>query len=224
MILSVHRTGGAPPSEDERIVLEDDGRCEVWRSVGGSRAGAFAMQVAPDDRALIVDLVAVCRSTPGEERLPALGGARERLELGAASQTVPADDRPDGPWGSLLQVVRPLFQQALDHPLAALELAIDRSSGSARISHLGTLALGIDRRAARVDGHAYDASGAWQSSWQAPREATRASRGEETANSAWLWRIELPSALLGAAWVVVEAQLDAAFEGRRARIALRARG
>lgn len=165
MIVRLFRTGGFPPPANEKVVTVDDGRLAVWRSTDVSAAGSFVGQLSPAESEAIQALARRCVEAGDLTLAPAPDAAIDTLMLDGAKADVGNLDRPDGPWGELLDLVRPLFDRT-DQPHAVVALEVAPAGDRASLRHLGGEVLRIDlsklRVGARLTGPIAGAAGAWE--------------------------------------------------------------
>lgn len=133
VIVRFFRTGGLPPSEDERVVTVDDGRYAVWRSTNVEAAGSFAGTLPAEEAQRIQALAADCVAAGSLFEPPVPDSAVDSIELEGADLQVGQRDRPTEPWGDLLDVLRELLEKTDEpHAAVALEVAADGRTVSLR--------------------------------------------------------------------------------------------
>ena len=186
MIVRLFRTGGFPPPANEKVVTVDDGRLAVWRSTDVSTAGSFVGQLSPAESEAIQALARRCVEAGDLTEAPAPDAAIDTLMLDGAKAEVGHLDRPDGPWGALLDLLRPLFDRT-DQPHAAVGLVVAPAGDGASLRHLGSEVLRIDlsklRVAAGLRAPAGEVAGAWDNAPAADSGVIDAGPG---------WTLELP--------------------------------
>ena len=133
--LTFRRTSDAPPREHEILEIAADGSFALWRSVGEA-VGRFA-GAAPELDRLEAEVEAALDARPaGTDELPP-DASLERIEIGDTTVGFAADRTPAGPWGTLVERLRALMSDLIDHPLAALVLVVD-DPAMPRLEHRGT--------------------------------------------------------------------------------------
>jgi hypothetical protein len=164
MIVRMFRMGGIPPSENEKVVTVDDGRLAVWRSTGVPAAGSFVGQLSGPESDAIQALARRCVEAGDLTRAAAPDAAIDTVMLDGARAEVGHLDRPDGPWGELLDALRPLLDRT-DQPYAAIGLEVSPAGDRASLRHLGEAVVRVDLSRLRVEVRhvtpAGDAAGAW---------------------------------------------------------------
>ena len=145
------RTGGFPPSANEKVVTVDDGRLAVWRSTGVQVAGSFIGQLEADESESIQALARHCVETGDIQRPPPPDAAIDTVMLEGARAEVRRRDRPEGAWGELLDVLRPLLERT-DQPYAAIGLNVAPGGDRGELRHLGEDPIRVDLSSLRVDG------------------------------------------------------------------------
>jgi hypothetical protein len=186
MIVRLFRTGGLPPSENEKVVTVDDGRLAVWRSVGVPAVGSFVGQLSASESESIQALARRCVEA-GDLTAPAVpDSAIDTLLLEGARVEVGQRARPEGAWGELLDVLRPLLERT-DRPHAAIGLELAPDGERAWLRHLGSAALRVDlsslRVATRLRTPTGEPGGSWATDAAGPAGQIEAGPG---------WEYELP--------------------------------
>jgi hypothetical protein len=184
-LVSYHRGGGLAPADDESMVVADDGTYTVVRTVGGPRVGHFAGRLEPGELEALsaaVGGVSGDVSTPGD-----LDGARERIDVAGGIAQIGDHDRPEGAWGELVALVRPLLDrlstsgQTAGLLLKANPTKVQVQSVGDEVFDIDTGSLGLTVVAARSDGGTADR-------YDAPRGAS----SFVTAGPGWHYVIDLP--------------------------------
>jgi hypothetical protein len=116
------RTGGRPPSDDERLEVDADGTWRLWRTMGGSRVGAFAGRLDPGRRRRLGAALESIRqgARSQEPRVP--DSASESFHAGSLSLHVASGDAVSGEWARLVRLIRRWSSSFTTEPEAALEL------------------------------------------------------------------------------------------------------
>jgi hypothetical protein len=143
MIVRLFRTGGFPPSANEKVVTVDDGRIAVWRSTGVQIAGSFTGQLEHAESETIQSLALRCVDAGDLKRPPVPDAAVDTVILDGARAEVGQHDRPGGPWGELFDHLRPLLERT-SQPFAAIGLEVLPSGDRARLRHLGEAPIRVD--------------------------------------------------------------------------------
>jgi hypothetical protein len=177
---------GAPPS-DERLEIDDD-RFTLWRSTGLPLAGRFAGQLTEAAaRDVAAAEAAAIGARPPDAEVPP-DAPIETVELGDGT-TIELGHRGEveGPWGELVEHLRRLADDLVDHPAAAIALELAQDERSAGLVHRGPDPVGIDLSAAGISVHAwkgyYEPAGRWLRGPMALDARGAAGRG---------WRVDLP--------------------------------
>jgi hypothetical protein len=144
-MISYARLGGlGAPDGDSLEVHEPTGEFQAWRS-RAAVVGRFRGRLADADREALVALAARARGAgPPEAALPPDSG-REVVRLDGSRVVVAAGERPAGPWGELLDLLRRvLVEDATAAPHAAVALDGAASAGGVRLTHRGTRPIDLD--------------------------------------------------------------------------------
>jgi hypothetical protein len=144
-MISYARLGGlGGPAGDSLDVHEPTGEFQAWRS-RAAVVGRFRGRLGDADREALAALAARARDAgPPEAVLPPDSG-REVVRLDRTRVVVPSDERPAGPWGELLDLLRRvLVEDATAAPQAALTLDGAASGDGVRLAHRGAHSLDLD--------------------------------------------------------------------------------
>jgi hypothetical protein len=186
MIVRMFRTGGFPPPANEKVVTVDDGRLAIWRSTDVQAAGSFVGQLSGAESDAIQALARLCVEAGDLTQPPAPDAAIDTVMLDGARAEVGHLDRPDGPWGELLDALRPMLERT-DQPYAAIGLEVSPAGDRAALRHLGESVLRVDLSSLRVEARRTAPTGEGAGSWDGepggPGGAVDAGPG---------WRYELP--------------------------------
>ncbi|HMO54692.1 MAG TPA: hypothetical protein PJ994_09325 [Tepidiformaceae bacterium] len=133
------RSGGAPPSNDELLEIEEDGAFTLRRVVGGARVGEFAGSVP----AAQMKTLSRRRDDPGlaapDREPPAMpptvvedvSAPHLSVEVGYESTI------KNKPLAALVRALRKLTEDLTDQPVAALELSIEPDAMSLTLRRIG---------------------------------------------------------------------------------------
>jgi hypothetical protein len=186
VIVRMFRTGGFPPSANEKVVTVEDGRLAIWRSTDVQAAGSFVGQLSVAESDAIQALARLCVEAGDLTHPPAPDAAIDTVMLDGARAEVSHLDRPDGPWGELLDALRPMLERT-DQPYAAIGLEVSRAGDSAALRHLGESVLRVDLSTLRVEARGQaptrEGAGWWDGESGGPGGAVEAGPG---------WSYELP--------------------------------
>jgi hypothetical protein len=190
MIVRFFRTGGIPPSANEKVVTVDDGRLAIWRSTGVPAAGSFVGQLSPAESDEIQELALRCVEAGNLTLEPVPDAAIDTVVLDGAKAEVGHLDRPDGPWGDLLDLLRPLLDR-VDRPLAAIGLEVAPAGDRAWLKHLGEAVVRADLSSLHVEAWLRAPTGEAAGAWEAvPGEVAGAEAGPVEVGPGWTY--ELP--------------------------------
>ncbi len=161
VIATYARAGGMPPADDEHLAIREDGGWSMWRTMGGSRVGAFRGRLSPGDQGRLraaIDGVAD-GTDPVPSRPPRPDSAHEAFTAGERRLDVPAGSTVAGAWAPLARLLRGWSESLTDQPVAALALEAADASGPPRLVHLGSEPLRLWPAGVRVDVYARDEDG-----------------------------------------------------------------
>lgn len=167
-LYTLRRTGGREPSDDEQLEVADDGSFRMWRTVGWTRVGAFAGNLAPDD----LEELRVLSSTAPPEDLDGgvpRGAAAEEHVAGGGRLVLGGSNDPPPAWQGLVATGRRLLDDLVVAPEAAVELeVVGPSEATLRVVGDEPLALALSSLRWRVERLAPD--GTVVAGWRPPGE------------------------------------------------------
>jgi hypothetical protein len=158
--VSFARVSGAPPPARELLSIEDDGSWTAWRSTGRA-AGRFAGPAGtngPGARIIALAAAAADSPDPGPPPNAPVDTTMDHVTVDGRSVTIGYRAVPEGPWGQLLEALRGLLKEAIEHPVAAIALAI-AGPDVLRLEHRGTEPLNVDLTGASAEGTVWTESG-----------------------------------------------------------------
>ncbi len=201
-IATYARTGGRPPVDDEHLDLFADGTWRLWRTLGGTRVGAFRGRLSPDRRRRLAAALAEIDGAATRPARPRPDAAREAF--GARSQTlgISAGEPVRGGWGRLVRLLRRWSEALTVQPDAALELDPGAAGGRPRLIRVGAGVLRAWPATLHVDLYVRDRDGIItdraSSGVGADGEDGGAPRGDPVVTTQG-WELALPVGLAGEA-------------------------
>lgn len=168
MKLLYERQGGTPPSDDERLEIEDDGRFRMWRTVGSARVGRFAGRIPASDGAALALDAGAAAAAGGRDITPPRDAALETITVGDVISTMGHHELPPPPWGPLVKRLRDLLDGLTDQPEAAVALEVNPDATVVRLRHLGQQALALDVVDPSIDITIFEPNGAQGDRWSGP--------------------------------------------------------
>jgi hypothetical protein len=182
--VSFSRLSSAPPPLRELLEVEPDGSWTAWRS-NGAVVGRFAG--TSEEAALLVERArraARDEPSPGDHDASMLDSATDTVEVDGMTVEVGHGDEPAGAWGEAFAAARALLSGAVDHPLAAIALAVDRA-GAIRLEHRGAATLEIELGSAGIELTSLDPDGLQVETTRSAVDLGRVEAGPG-------WSVELP--------------------------------
>lgn len=184
-LLSYERSGGLRPADDERLVVEGDGAYAVVRTVGGQRVGRFAGTL---DAAQLTGLRVAVSAVDADLSMPAdLDGARESYVVAGGTANVGDHARPEGAWGDVVALVRPLLDtlSAVGHQAG---LMVKANPGAVQLLAVGDEPFEVDTGGIELTVVAARADGGTAERYDAPA----GSPSLAAASPGWHHVVELP--------------------------------
>ena len=138
-----HRSGGfKPPQDNELLEINSDGTFSMWRSVGWatyppSPIGQFGGQLDSNKTVQLQPLVEAAAGSGNLEMMISPDSPIETIELTGVHATLGIHDDAPGPWGALIEQVRPMLGELTAFPQAAIGVEVLPGGQSARLIHLG---------------------------------------------------------------------------------------
>jgi hypothetical protein len=191
-MITYQRTGGfIPPHNNEKLQIEDDGTFSLWRSaatasIPPSPVGSFAGSLEPALHARIQAAAQAAAAAGNLTVRPKPGSVMESIALAHAKASLGIHDQPDGPWGTLIGLLRPLLGDLTRFPRAALALEVLDGGRAARLVRRGPEAMRLDLSHLKIEAILWRGD-AIESRWSAPAQAADASLAAGTD-----WTMDLP--------------------------------
>lgn len=237
MLCSYSRTGGSPPSDDERLEIEDDGAFRLWRTNSETAAGAFGGRLPAEEVKLIQAVVEQLKPPELDVAGPVRGAALEQVAAAGEAITAPSGTPLPNGWAELAEHLRRLVLDGVDHPVAALQASLADGGGTLVLELAGTEPLDVDlsRGTVQVDvvGE-HSAGGRWTGTLADPTEDDGSDLlsidmfEDPSTPSPWArdpgWRVEraLPHGLdAGDGALVATARAWISWQGDEATVTLR---
>jgi|GEM_PF-4786859 len=139
MLVSYRRSGGPKPRSDELLEVQESGEVSLRRVVSRDRAGWFEGALGGEELAALNKAVAgvagaeVTLDAPGRPPYET-----EEIVTGAASLRFHPVQKLPRPVASLRDRLRELAERFRERPVAAIELEVEATFTSVRVSAVGT--------------------------------------------------------------------------------------
>jgi len=150
-MIKYSRTGGfRPPRDRELLTIDNKGHFRLWRSVSSAKwpptaVGLFGGQLEDSELTKLQEMVQAAERLGDLEIIPPPGSAIERVTIGSGIHArLGIHNKPDGPWGSLLERLRQLLADLTAYPQAALKVTVTPDGRAAHLTHLGDQPLPLD--------------------------------------------------------------------------------
>ena len=183
------RGGSGAPPDDESLSVNEDGTFYLWRAVRTPAAGVFSGTLPPVRIAALTDLAAAAAAEGDVKQVVLPEAATETASAGGHQAEISGGTAVEGAWNQLFVELRVLSNELIEHPLAAIGIAVRDGGGRAQLVHLGSgdVAVNLDsiRLRAALWEDWYHAAGTWESSLPVLSD-----RGWVTASPGW--SLELP--------------------------------
>jgi hypothetical protein len=153
------RTGGRPPVDHEHLRIGADGSWRLWRTMGGSRVGAFAGRLSADRRRRLAAALGEIREGGRSPARRHPDGAAEAFHAGDEVLHVPSGSAVSGEWRRLAHLLRRWSGALREEPEAALELRPGDGRLAAVLVRLGAGELRVHPETLHVELYARDPDG-----------------------------------------------------------------
>lgn len=163
-LLEVSRVGGREPSDDEHLVVEEDGSFRMWRTVGWRRVGAFGGHLETEALSSVANAVAAAPDGETTGDVPRYA-ATETHRTARGSVSLGGSTDPSAAWAPVAELGRRLLNDLTDHPTAALELSVT-STHTAVLTTIGDSDVSIAPDSIRWWAERLDADGLQRGVWR----------------------------------------------------------
>lgn len=136
-LIEYQRSGGRAPANDERLVIEGDGRFVLRRTVGSSRVGSFAGELPAAKLKTLKKQVAEASGEVPEKTTGLGPRVLERVTTEETAVSFALEQKLPPKLRALARSLRGLCDSLVEHPVSAVELRLSDDASMVTLSAAG---------------------------------------------------------------------------------------